>query len=63
MRILEAGLWSVIPEKVAAMEQRLSEKQGEVFSLHAPDEAKGRAAIGEQTVQPGLSLALEGTGA
>jgi hypothetical protein len=66
MRILEAGLWSVIPEKVAAMEQRLSEQQGEVFSLRAPDEPEGRAAIGEQAVQPGLALALgvsEGAGA
>jgi hypothetical protein len=54
MRILEAGLWSVIPEKVAAMEQQLSEKQGEVFSLRAPDEANGRASIGEQAVQGGL---------
>ena len=58
MRILEAGLWSVIPEKVALMEQRLSDKQGAVFSLRAPDEAEGRAAIGEQAVQPGLALAL-----
>jgi len=66
MRILEAGLWSVIPEKVAAMEQRLSDKQGEVSSLRAPDEAEGRAAIGEQAVQPGLALSLgtaEGAGA
>ena len=54
MRILEAGLWSVIPEKVAAMEHRLSDKQGAVFSLRAPDEAEGRAAIGEQAVQVGL---------
>jgi len=63
MHILEAGLWSVIPENVAAMEQRLSDKQGAVFSLRAPDEAEGRAAIGEQTVQTGLALALEGAGA
>ena len=63
MRILEAGLWSVIPEKVAAMELRLSEKQGALFSLRAPDEAEGRAAIGEQTMQTGLALALEGAGA
>ena len=66
MRVLEAGLWSVIPEKVAAMEQRLSDKQGEVFSLRAPDEAEGRAVIGEQAVQTGLALALggaEGAGA
>ena len=66
MRILETGLWSVIPEKVAAMEQRLSDKQGAVFSLRAPDEAEGRAAIGEQAVQPGLALSLgtsEGAGA
>ena len=54
MRILETGLWSVIPEKVAAMEQRLSDKQGAVLSLRAPDEAEGRAAIGEQAVQTGL---------
>lgn len=66
MRILESGLWSVIPAKVASMEQRLSDKQGAVFSLRAPDEAEGRAAIGEQAVQPGLALALgasEGAGA
>ncbi len=54
MQILEAGLWSVIPEKVANMEQRLSNKQGAVFSLHASDEAEGRAALGEQAVQVGL---------
>jgi hypothetical protein len=63
MRILEAGLWSVIPEQIAAMERRLSNKQGALFSLRAPDEAEGRAAIGEQTVQTGLALALEGAGA
>ena len=57
MRILEAGLWSVITEKVAAMEQRLSDKQGAVFSLRAPDEAEGRTAIGEQGVQGGLFAA------
>jgi len=62
MRLLEAGLWSVIPEKVAAMEQRLSDKQGQLFSLRAPDEAEGRAAIGEQSVQTGFALALEGGG-
>ena len=54
MRILESGLWSVIPEKVAAMEHRLSERQGAEFSLRAPDESEGRAAIGEQVVQGGL---------
>ena len=54
MRILEAGLWSVIPEKVAAMEQRLSDKQGSLFSLRAPDEAQCRAVVGEQSVQGGL---------
>jgi hypothetical protein len=63
MRILEAGLWSVIPERVAAMEQRLSNKQGAVFSLRASDETEGRAVIGEQAVQTGLTLALEGAGA
>jgi len=55
MRILESGLWSVIPEKVAAMEQRLSDRQGQLFSLRAPDEAEGRAGTeGEQSVQVGL---------
>jgi hypothetical protein len=66
MRILEAGLWSVLPEKVAAMEQRLSDRQGALFSLRAPDEAEGRAVVGEQSVQGGLAIALggpEGTGA
>jgi hypothetical protein len=61
MRLLEAGLWSVLPEKVAAMEQRLSYRQGALFSLRAPDEAEGRAATGEQTVQGGLALALGGS--
>jgi len=60
MRILEAGLWSVIPEKVAAMEQRLSDKQGSLFSLRAPDEAQCRALVGEQSVQGGLAFALDG---
>jgi hypothetical protein len=54
MRLLEAGLWSVLPEKVAAMEQRLSDRQGALFSLRAPDEAEGRAVVGEQSVQGGL---------
>lgn len=40
LRLLEAGLWSVLPEKVAAMEQRLSDKQGAVFSLRAPDRSQ-----------------------
>ena len=60
MRLLEPGLWSVIPEEVAAMEQRLSDKQGSLFSLRAPDEAEGRAGSGEQSVQVGLALALGG---
>ncbi|MCX5944158.1 MAG: hypothetical protein NTZ53_02370 [Cyanobacteria bacterium] len=67
MRILEQGLWSVIPEKVADMEQRLSDRQGQLFSLRAPDETEGRASTdGEQSVQVGLALALggaEGAGA
>ena len=57
MRLLERGLWSVIPERVSALELRLSERQGEAFSLRAPDEAEGRAAIGEQVLQVGLALA------
>jgi hypothetical protein len=60
MRLLEPGIWSVIPEEVSAMEQRLSDKQGSLFSLRAPDEAEGRAGTGEQTVQVGLALALDG---
>jgi hypothetical protein len=61
MRILESGLWSVIPEKVSAMEQRLSDRQGQLFSLRAPDETEGRASTdGEQSVQVGLALALGG---
>ena len=66
MRLLEPGLWSVIPEEVSAMEQRLSDKQGSLFSLRAPDEAEGRAGTAEQSVQVGLALALggaEGAGA
>jgi hypothetical protein len=59
MRLLEAGLWSVIPEKMAAMEQRLSERQGALFSLRAPDEAQGRAVVSEQSVQGGLFGALD----
>jgi hypothetical protein len=58
MQILEPGLWSVIPEQVAAMEQRLSTKQGSLFSLRAPDEAEGRAGSAEQGVQGGLFGAL-----
>jgi hypothetical protein len=58
MRLLEAGLWSALPEKVAAMEQRLSDRQDALFSLRAPDEAEGRAVVGEQSVQGGLALAL-----
>ena len=54
MRLLEPGLWSAIPEEVAAMEHRLSDKQGSLFSLRAPDEAEGRAGSGEQSVQVGL---------
>jgi hypothetical protein len=61
MRLLESGLWSVLPEKVAAMEQRLSDRQGALFSLRAPDEAEGRAAIGEKGVQGGLALAMGGS--
>jgi hypothetical protein len=61
MRLLEAGLWSVLPEKVAAMEQWLSDRQGALFSLRAPDEAQGRAVVGEQSVQGGLTLALGGS--
>jgi len=61
MRLLEAGLWSALPEKVAAMEQRLSDRQDALFSLRAPDEAEGRAVVGEQSVQGGLALALGGS--
>jgi hypothetical protein len=57
LHLLEAGLWSVLPEKVAAMEQRLSDRQGALFSLRAPDEAEGRAVVGEQGLQGGLFAA------
>ena len=60
LRLLEAGLGSVLPEKVAAMEQRLSDRQGALFSLRAPDEAEGRAVVGEQSVQGGLAVTLGG---
>jgi hypothetical protein len=61
MRLLEPGLWSLIHEEVVAMEQRLSDRQGALFSLRAPDEAEGRATTGEQTVQGGFALALGGS--
>ena len=51
----------MLPEKVAAMEQRLSDRQDALFSLRAPDEAEGRAVVGEQSVQGGLALALGGS--
>ncbi|MFN9622975.1 MAG: hypothetical protein ACK587_09120 [Cyanobacteriota bacterium] len=54
LRLLEAGLGSVLPEQEAAMEQRLSDKQGALFSLRAPDQAEGRAVVGEQGLQGGL---------
>jgi len=44
MTLLEAGLWSAIPEYVWELELTLSEKQGLEFRLHAPDEAAARAA-------------------
>ena len=57
MGILDAGLWSVLPEKVAATKQRLSDRQGALFSLRAPDAAEGRAVVDEQSVQGGLFAA------
>jgi hypothetical protein len=42
------------------MEQRLSDRQGALFSLRAPDEAQGRAVVLEQSVQGGLALAMGG---
>ena len=39
------------------MQQRLSDRQGALFSLRAPDEAEGRAVVGEQSVQGGLFAA------
>jgi hypothetical protein len=45
MRILEAGLWSVIPDEVWAMELRLAEKARADFRLLAPDEAEARAVF------------------
>jgi hypothetical protein len=43
MRVLEPGLWSVLPEECWELEMRISEKQGAEFRLLAPDEAKARA--------------------
>ena len=59
LRLLEAGLGSVLPEQEAAMEQRLSDKQGALFSLRAPDQAEGRAVVGEQGLQGGLFAASD----
>ena len=43
-----------------AMEQGLSDRQDALFSLRAPDEARGRAVVGEQSVQGGLAVTLGG---
>ncbi|MCC7070408.1 MAG: BREX-6 system adenine-specific DNA-methyltransferase PglX [Deltaproteobacteria bacterium] len=45
LRLLEAGLWSALPDECWALELRLSEKQGVEFHLHAPDEEKARKAF------------------
>jgi hypothetical protein len=44
MRILEAGLWSALPDEVWEMELRLAKKQGVEFRLLAPDEPAARNA-------------------
>ena len=45
MTVLERGLWSALPEECWDLEERLTEKQGAEFRLHAPDEEAGRAAF------------------
>jgi len=45
MRILEAGLWSAIPDEVWEMELRIAEKQCEDFRLRSPDEGNARGAF------------------
>ena len=45
LTLLEAGLWSALPDECWALELRLSEKQGVEFHLHAPDEEKARKAF------------------
>jgi hypothetical protein len=44
MSILEAGLWSTVPDQVWSLELRISEKQGVEFRLLAPDEPDSRSA-------------------
>jgi hypothetical protein len=43
LRMLEAGLWSRVPDQVWQLELSLSEKQGIEFRLMAPDEPISRA--------------------
>lgn len=43
LRMLEAGLWSTVPDQVWQLELSLSEKQGIEFRLMAPDEPISRA--------------------
>ena len=48
MTLLEAGLWSARPAAAYALEDRLSEKQGAVFVLDAPDAEAARSAYEAQ---------------
>ncbi len=50
LRILEPGLWSIVPERCWALELRVSEKQKCDFRLLAPDEPEARAAY--ETAHP-----------
>ncbi|MEQ9406488.1 MAG: BREX-6 system adenine-specific DNA-methyltransferase PglX [Fuerstiella sp.] len=45
LTLLEAGLWSVIPNECWELELRLSKKQEAEFRLLAPDEPKARTAF------------------
>ena len=40
MTLLDPGLWTTHPAAVYALELQLSERQGQEFQLHAPDEAR-----------------------
>lgn len=45
LSLLDAGLWSALPDECWALELRLSEKQGLEFHLRAPDEQAARKAF------------------
>ena len=52
LSLLEAGLWSTVPEQIWDLELRLSSRQGVEFRLLAPDEPAARSAF--EQAHPGL---------